>query len=152
MHLELHRHLVHRAEQRDPHAQRGAETLPVDVAGVQRVDETPELREGVPGQVADAIQVGAQRGVLARDGVRGLRGEGEAEQRLRHGVMQVPGDAGALLNNGQLSQPLLALGVHHGQRGVPGQRLDHLLVGVGELGAALLLRQVQPGDRSHPRP
>src|SRR5262245_62771707 len=73
---------------------------------------------------------------------RGLRGEAQAEQRLRDCVVEFASDALAFLDESQLATLLEKPGVGQRDRRMRRQHTEQPLVVVGELGTADRVREV----------
>ncbi len=145
-------------------AQGGEEAVVVEGGGAQGEDEGAQLGGRVPGQLADGVQLlPGPVGVVGEVAQGRARGQADAEQRLGGGVVQLEGDAVALLDDAQLAALLVQPGVLDGEGGVGRQQADQGLVGVGEAGPRLLVGQVEGAhdvalehdrhaeERPHPR-
>lgn len=125
----------------------GDQPVPIDVRGAQSLDHRPELGHGLPGQLGDLGQVGGRPfridGEVAGGGASG---EGEAEQRLVEGVVQLPGHPLPLLGHGESAGVLEGSRRLDGHRRVRGQHADGALVFLGELRRTNLVGQIERPD------
>jgi hypothetical protein len=76
----------------------------------------------------------------------GLEAEAGGEQALDHPVVEVAGDALAVLEHHHLAHPLVEAGLLDGEAGGDGQGHGHLLVDVGEDLLALAVAQVEVAE------
>ena len=96
--------------------------------------------------MAWSIRSTAWSGSIAHELLGVLEGEAHGVERLDRAVMEVLGDALALLEHGQLAQLLVHAGVVDGQPGVARERLHEALVLVAEALAASLVGEVEVAD------
>ncbi len=75
-----------------------------------------------------------------------LGAEGEAEEGLDRGVVQLPGQPCSLLAHAQLSTGLEQAGLLHGHGGVGGEQTEQPLVGFAEAVTVALVGQVERTD------
>ena len=139
--LELDRHAVQALLQLDVLAQRAAQPVALEVGRPQLEDERAQLVQRL------AARAPAARSHLARAAARvaveqrrrGLGGQHQPEQLLAHHVVQLERQAVALGEHRQLAAALVQARVGDRDRGVRGEQLDELLVGVVEGVGALLV-------------
>ena len=152
------------AEHLDVLSQRRHEAVRLEVGGAQLEHERAHLGPRFGGQPAHLGQLLACGRRVAVDQLgRRLGGEGEREERLGDGVVQVAGQPVSLLDHRELAAALVHPGGRDGHGGVGGEELDQLLVGVRELVRADLVGQVEGArdlacrhdrdaqERRHPR-
>ncbi|MGX1253619.1 hypothetical protein RKD48_006130 [Streptomyces ambofaciens] len=93
---------------------------------------------------------------LARAGSRSTRaaaalgGQAQREQLLAHRVVQLVGEAGAFLGDGQLAAALVQARVGEGDRGVLGEDAEQFLVVLREAAGALGFRTALVGQEQGP--
>src|SRR5919197_1269273 len=137
---ELDVRAVHPPEDVDVLLERDREPVGDDVAGPELEDQRAHLVHRGADELAHLAELLLRALGLGVDEERGrVGGERDAEERLVHRVVELAREAVPLLDDGELAAPLVQARVLDRDRRVPGERLDQLLVGVVEEGAALAL-------------
>src|SRR5438105_3069461 len=147
--LELDVHAVHAPQDVDVLLERHGEPVRDDVAGPELEDERAHLLHCAPDQLAHLAKLGLRPLGVGVDEERGrVGGERHAEERLVDGVVELAREPVPLLDDGELSAPLVQARVLDRDGRVRGERLDQLLVGVREHGAAaaLLVGEIEGAD------
>ena len=147
--LELDRRAVHPPQHVHVLLERGREPVGDDVRRPELEDERAHLAHRAPHELAHLLDLRPRPDRLALDEERRrVGGQRHAEERLVDGVVELAREAVPLLDHRQLAAALVEPRVLDRDCGVGGERLDQLLVGVGEDGAAaaLLVGEVEGAD------
>ena len=140
---------VRPVEQLDLRAQGGDQAVLVQGGGAQLDDERRAVRRRPRRRGGDLLQLGLGAGRVAVDQRGGgLGGQAQGEELLGDRVVQLVGDAVALLGDGQLAAALVEAGVGQGDRGVRGEQAQQFLVVGGEArrGVALVGEEQRAED------
>ncbi len=130
-------------EDLDLGAQGGDQPVLVQGCGAQLDDRCPEFVGGLGGEHGHLLEFAlGTGGVAVHKGGGGLCGEAEGEELLGDRVVQLVGEAGAFLRDGQLAAALVEAGVGEGDGRVLGEDGEQLLVLLGEAATAVLLGAV----------
>ena len=125
-------------EDLDLGAQGGDQAVLVEGGGAQLDDGGAQFVGGLGGEGGDLLQLALGAGrVAVHEGGGGLGGQPQREELLADGVVQLVGEPGALLGDGELAAALVEPGVGQGDRGVLGEDRQQFLVLLGEAAAAL---------------
>ena len=138
---------VRAVEHLDLGAQRGDQAVLVEGGGAQLDDGGAQFVGRLGGERGDLLElVLGAAGVAVHEGGGGLGGQPQGEELLADGVVQLVGEAGALLGDGQLAAALVQPGVGEGDRGVLGEDAQQVLVVLGEAAAAVRLGAALVGE------
>src|ERR687886_2175374 len=131
---------VHPPQDVDVLLERDGEPVGDDVARPELEDQRAHLVHRGADELAHLDELLLRALGLGVDEERGrVGGERDAEERLVDGVVELAREPVPLFDDGELAAPLVQARVLDRDRRVPGERLDQLLVGVVEEGAALAL-------------
>ncbi|CAM5464849.1 hypothetical protein SVIOM342S_05044 [Streptomyces violaceorubidus] len=138
-------------EDLDLGAQGGDEAVLLQRGGAQLDDGGAQFVGGLGGERGDLVQLAlGPRGVAVDQGGGGLGGQAQREQLLAHRVVQLVGEPGALLGDGQLAAALVQARVGEGDRGVLGEDAEQFLVVLCEAAAAFGFLAVLVGEEQRP--
>src|ERR671936_122681 len=119
---------------------RDGEPVGADVAGAELEDQRAHLVHRSADELAHLAELLLRPlGLGVDEERRRVGGERDAEERLVDGVVELAREPVPLLDDGELAAPLVQARVLDRDGGMAGERLDQLLVGVVEDGAALAL-------------
>ena len=125
------------------------QAVALEVGRPQLEHERAQLVEGLLREHLQPRHLpGCRRRVAGEQRARHLGGQDEAEELLADGVVEIERQPVPLREDRELAALLVQAGVRDRDRRVCREQLDQLLVVVGEVGRAGLLRQVEGADHA----